>query len=106
MWVPSSANESSRTTENPAPQAARINLARERGGGFVDVQHAGRGQVRQCDARYRGQTHGGQTDLCGSRRGVQQQQCQYNGGHASTIVERGRAGKKWKKMALMNVMPV
>ena len=87
------------------PQAARIDFAREHGGGFVDIQHAGRGHIRQCDAGHRRHTHGGQTDLCERRRRDQQQQCRYDGAHASTIVERGRAGKKWKKMALMNVMP-
>ncbi len=58
------------------PQAARIDLARERGGGLVDIQrHACRGKIRQ-DARHLGQTHGGQTDLRAGRRRDQQQPCQ------------------------------
>jgi hypothetical protein len=59
------------------PQAPRIDLARERGGGLVDIQrHACRGKIRQRDARHLGQTHGGQTDLRAGRRRDQQQACQ------------------------------
>src|SRR5438094_658477 len=86
-------------------QAAWIRLARERRGRLLDVERHARRKIRQRDGRQLRQPHRRQRHLRGGRRGDHEQRCQKKPAHGSTIVERGPAGKKWKKMASMNVAP-
>src|SRR5207302_1908497 len=86
-------------------QAARIRLARERRGRLLDVERHARRKIRQHDGRQLRQPQRRQRHLRGGRRGDHEQRCQNKPAHGSTIVERGPAGKKWKKMASMNVGP-
>src|SRR5436305_1111506 len=95
----------SAVTPTPLAQAARIRLARERRGRLLDVERHARRKIRQRDGRQLRQPHRRQRHLRGGRRGDHEQRCQKKPAHGSTIVERGPAGKKWKKMASMNVGP-